>query len=121
MWLIENDVLEVRASSELQSGASAHLQRGRARVLFEDEVLASGEGFQSSGRHRLHQKTSPTPAVAPIKMIAAVANEKHLLAYHLEVSQAFTQAPLKEEILPSGWVGLSGKVARLLKSQHDLK
>ena len=33
------------------------------------------------------------------KMIAVIVNEKGLLIYHLDVSQAFVQAPLKEEIL----------------------
>ena len=36
------------------------------------------------------ENTPPTPAVAPVESIAAVANEKHLPAYHLAVSQVFS-------------------------------
>ena len=65
-----------------------------------------------------HETTSPTPASAPVKMIAAIANESGLPVFHLDVSQAFVQAPLEEEIhmrLPPGCGELSGKVAKLLK------
>ena len=68
--------------------------------------------------------TSPTPAAAPVKIISAVANEKGLPVYHLDVSQAFVQAPLKEEIfmgLPPGCGELSGKIVRLLKRQYGFK
>ena len=50
--------------------------------------------------------------------------EALFLVYHLDVSQAFVQAPLKEDIfrsLPSGCDPLSGKVVRLLKCQFGLK
>ena len=65
-----------------------------------------------------HETTLPTPASAPVKMIAAIANEKGLPVFHLDVSQAFVQAPLEEKIymrLPSGCGELSGKVVKLLK------
>ena len=45
-----------------------------------------------------HETTSPTPASGPVKMIAAIANEKGLPVFHFGVSQAFVQAPLEEEI-----------------------
>ena len=45
-----------------------------------------------------NKTTSPTPAAALVKMIAAVANEKGLPMYHMDVSQAFLQAPLMEDI-----------------------
>ena len=38
------------------------------------------------------------PASAPVKMIAAIANEKGLSIFHLDVSLAFVQGPLEEEI-----------------------
>ena len=44
--------------------------------------------------------------------------------YHLDVSQAFVQAPLKENIfirLPPSCGELSGKIVRLLKCQYGLK
>ena len=68
--------------------------------------------------------TSPTPVAASVKITAAVANEKGLSAYHLDVSQAFVQAHLKEAIfmrLPPGCGELSGKTVRLLKCQYGLK
>ena len=100
----------------------AHLQKGRAGALCEDEAPASGQGFQSCGRRQKYTNTTyPTPAAAPVKMIAAVANEKSWLAYRLDVSQAFSQAPRKEEMLPPGCGELSGKVVRLLKCQCGLK
>ena len=34
----------------------------------------------------IDETTSPTPVAAPVKMIAAVANEKGLPVYHLDVS-----------------------------------
>ena len=70
-----------------------------------------------------HETTSPTPASAPVKMIAAIANEKGLPVFHLDVYQAFVQAPLEKEIymhLP-GCGELSGKVMRLLMCQNGLK
>ena len=71
-----------------------------------------------------HETTSPMPASAPVKMIAAIANEKGLPVFHLDVSQAFVQAPLENEIymrLPPGCDELSGKVVKLLKYQYGLK
>ena len=44
-----------------------------------------------------HETTSPTPASAPVEMIAAITNEKGLPVFHLDVSQAFVQATLDEE------------------------
>ena len=75
------------------------------------------KGFSQVAGVDYNETTSPTPAAAPVKMIAAVANEKGLPVYHLDVSQAFVQTPLKEEIfmrLPTGCGELSGKIVRLL-------
>ena len=55
---------------------------------------------------------------------AAVANKKRLPVYHLDVSQAFVQVPLNEEIftrLPPVCDELSGKIVRLLKYHYGLK
>ena len=82
------------------------------------------KGFSQVAGVDYNETTSPTPAAAPVKMIAAVANEKGLPVYHLDVSQAFVQAPLKEDIfmrLPPGCGELSGKIVRLLKCQYGLK
>ena len=82
------------------------------------------KGFNQVTGVDYNETTSPTPVAAPVKMIAAVVNEKGLPVYHLVVSQAFVQAPLKEEIfmrLPPGCGDLSGKIVRLLKCQYGLK
>ena len=82
------------------------------------------KGFSQVVGVDYNDTTSPTPAAAPVKMIAAVANEKGLPVYHLDVSQAFVQAPLKEDIfmrLPWVMVSFSGKIVRLLKCQYGLK
>ena len=71
-----------------------------------------------------HETTSPTPASAPVNMIAAIANEKGLPVFHLNESQALVQAPLKEEVytrLPPGCGELFGKVVKLLKCQYGLE
>ena len=71
-----------------------------------------------------HETTSPTPASAPVKMITAITNEKSLPVFHLDVSQAFVQASIEEEIymqLPPSCSKLSGKVVKLLKYQYGLK
>ena len=57
-------------------------------------------------------------------MLAVVANELGLPVFHLDVSQAFVQAPLEEEIymrLPLGCGELSNRVVKLLKCQYGLK
>ena len=70
------------------------------------------KGFSHVAGVDYNETTSPTPAAAPVKMIAAVANEKGLPVYHLDVSQAFVQVPLKEDIfmrLPGVVVSFPGK------------
>ena len=82
------------------------------------------KGFTQMPNVDYHETTSPTPASAPVKIIAVAANELGLPVFHLDVSQAFVQAPLAEEIymrLPPGCGELSGKIVRLLKSQYGLK
>ena len=55
-------------------------------------------GFTQMPNIDYHETTSPTPAAAPVKIIAVAANELGLPVFHLDVSQAFVQAPLDEEI-----------------------
>ena len=43
-----------------------------------------------------HETAYPTPTSASAKMIASIANEKVLLVFHLDVSQAFVKTPLEE-------------------------
>ena len=54
------------------------------------------KGFTQVQDVDYHETKSPTPASAPVKRIAAIANEKGLPVFHLDVSQAFVQAPLEE-------------------------
>ena len=82
------------------------------------------KGFTQVQDVDYHETTSPTPASAPVKLIAAIANEKGLPVFHLDVSRAFVQAPFEGEIyicLPPGCGELSGKVVKLLKCQYGLK
>ena len=68
------------------------------------------KGFSQIANIDYHETTSPTPASAPVKMIAVIANEKGLPVFHLDVSQAFVQVPLQENIfmrLPQGCSDLS--------------
>ena len=53
------------------------------------------KGFSQVAGVDYNETTSPKPAAAPVKMIAAVTNKKGLPVYHLDVSQAFVQASLK--------------------------
>ena len=82
------------------------------------------KGFTQVQDVDYHETTSPTPASAPVKMIAAIVNEKGLPVFHVDVSQTLVQAPLEEEIymrLPTGCSELSGKVVKILKCQYGLK
>ena len=68
-----------------------------------------------------HETTPPTPASAPVKIVAVAGNELGLPVFHLNVSQAFVQAPLQERMymcLPPGCGKPLGKIVRLLKCQY---
>ena len=56
------------------------------------------KGFTQMPNVDYHETTSPTPASAPVKIRAIAANELGLPVFHLDMSQAFVQAPLEEEI-----------------------
>ena len=45
-----------------------------------------------------HKTTFSIPASAPVKIITIAANDLGLPVFHLDVSQAFVQASLEEEI-----------------------
>ena len=82
------------------------------------------KGFTQVQYVDYHETKSPAPASAPVKMIAAMANEEGLSFFHFDVSQAFVQAPLEEEIYmrpPFRCGELSDKVVKLLKCQYGLK
>ncbi|CAM9756971.1 unnamed protein product [Ascophyllum nodosum] len=87
------------------------------------QSLLVAKGFSQVAGVDYNATTPLWPAAAPVKMIAAVANEKRLLVYYLDVSQVFVQAHLKEEIfmrLPPGCDELAGKSVQLLKCQYAL-
>ena len=82
------------------------------------------KGFTQVQDVDFHETTSPTPASAPVKMIATIANDKGLSVFYLGVSQALMQGALEEGIcmrLLPGYGELSGKVVKLLKDQRGLK
>ena len=82
------------------------------------------KGFSQVAGIDFNKTTAPTLGAAPVKMLVAVAIEKGLPVYHLDVSQAFVQAPLKQTFfmrLPPGCGELSGKIVRLLKCQYGFK
>ena len=88
----------------------------KSRIVAKGFSLVAGVDY--------NEITSPTPAATSVKITAAVTNEKGLLVYHLDVAQAFVQAPLREEIfirLPPGCGDPSGEIVRLLKCQYGLK
>ena len=78
------------------------------------------KGFSQMTGVDYSETISSTPAAAPVKMISAVANEKGFPVYHLDVSQAFMQTPLREEIsmYRSPGCELSEKIVRFLKCQY---
>ena len=102
----------------------AHVQGRWTWKLLENESGVVAKGLTRVQDVGSHETTTPTPASAPVKMIAAIANEQGLSVIHLHVSQAFVQAPLEEKMyvrLPPGYGELSGKVVKLLKWQCGLK
>ena len=82
------------------------------------------KGFTQVQDVDYHETTSPTPASAPVKMTAAIANEKGLPFFTLACLSHSCRRPFEEEIyicLPPGCGRLSGKVVKLLKCQYGLK
>lgn len=57
------------------------------------------KGFSQETGIDNHKTTGPTPPVAAVKMKVAVVNEMGFPLFHLEVSQALVQAPLKGIIM----------------------
>ena len=96
-----------------------HTYKGdRQGICLKAKFRVVAKGFTQVQDVDYHETTSPTPASAPVRMIAAITNEKGFPVFYLDVSQAFVQAPLEEEIymrLPPGCGELSGKVVKLLK------
>lgn len=67
--------------------------------------------------------TPSTSDSVPVKLTAAVENEKGLQLFHLDTYQAFMQAPLegkKPHAHLSPWLGSSMKILRLLKRVENV-
>ena len=56
------------------------------------------KGFTQMPNVDYHETTSPTPASAPVKTITVTTNDLGLPVFHSDVSQAFVQTPLEEDI-----------------------
>ena len=57
------------------------------------------KGFTQVQYLDYHETTPPTPASTPVKMIAAIANEKGLPVFHLDVSQALCRSLLRRKFI----------------------
>lgn len=71
-----------------------------------------------------NQTYAPTPAVTSVKIVLVWGNHMGYLTYHLDVKQAFTQAPLDYKVimkLPGGCGELSGKYVELKKALYGLE
>ena len=76
-----------------------HTYKGnRHGNYLETKSRVVAKGFTRVQYVDYQETTSPMPVSAPVKMIAAIANEKGLPVFHLDVSQAFVQGPLEEKI-----------------------
>ena len=67
---------------------------------------------------------APTPAPSCVRLLALIACELDLDLCHFDAEQAFIQSDLEDNVfmhLPQGCGDLSGKVARLNRSQYGLK
>ena len=57
------------------------------------------KGFTQMTNVDYHETTSPTPASAPVKIIAVAANKLGLPVLHLDVSQALAGRPLRRNFI----------------------
>ena len=93
---------EIRKDRNIIASKWVHSFKGDGKgycVKTKSRLVA--KGFSQVTGIDYNETTSPTPAAAPVKMIAAVANEKALSVYHLDVSRAFEHAPLEEKTFTS--------------------
>ena len=63
----------------------AHVQRRRHGSCLKTKSRVVAKGFTQVQNVDCHETTFPTPASAPVKMIAAIANEEGLPVFHLDV------------------------------------
>ena len=101
-----------------------HVQGRWTWKLPENKIQSGCERIYSSPGCRLSRDNAPHARISARKNDRAIANEKSLPVFHLDVSQAFVQAPHEEEIhmrLPPSCGELSGKVVKLIKCQYGLR
>ena len=82
------------------------------------------KGFSQVQDVEYFQTFAPTPSSASLKILAAVANERDLEIFHLDVAQVFARAKFDAEIymkLPDGCGDMSGKIVRLNRPLYGLK
>ena len=71
-----------------------------------------------------HHSSSACPSSTTIKTTLAVATERGVEPYHLDIKQAYIHAKLKEEIyvrLPPGSGVMSGKVCKVERALYGRK
>ena len=80
-------------------------------------------GFMQEAGVDYENTFSPTPSASSIRLLTGLALKHDMELHHLDIAQAFVQAPLDEEIymkLPPGCGTWTGKIVRLNKSLYGL-
>eukprot|EP00903_Cladosiphon_okamuranus_P011519 g10846.t1 len=81
-------------------------------------------GFSQIPGVDFNLSSSPCPSTPSIKTVAAAATEKGMHMFHWDVMQAYTQAPLKDDVylrFCDGCGDNSGNVSKVLRALYGLK
>ena len=100
----------------LKSDENGNITTPKARLV--------AKGFMQREGVNYLQTYAPTPATTSVKIVLVWANHMGYLTTHLDVKQAFTQAPLDYKVimkLPGSCGELSGKYVELKKALYGLK
>ena len=90
----------------------AYKQDKEGMIVKTKAPLVAHGFMQREGTH-FNQTSAPTPAVASVEIVLAVANELGYPVYHFDTAQAFTQDKLDCTVymkLHQGCGSLSGKI-----------
>ena len=90
--------------------------RAKARLV--------ARGFGQRAGIDFFETFSPCPSVISIRLLAAIACALDWELWHYDVTQAFVQSTLEEDVyarLPKGCGSLSGRVVKLVRSLYGLK